>query len=178
MAKIRGCFHVAAWDSNILIQVEGYATLNNSIFFKEFVEQMLQKGFRDFIVDLSLCQGMDSTFMGVLVGIKFFFQDTDQSDCYPRVTLINLTNYHQNLLDTLGISAVLEIKKTPIQLPNIPMTTLQETRPDTKVRLKIIREAHQYLVSLNEKNKKIFTEFLRMLDQELQEKSYLSDQIS
>lgn len=164
-----GSFLVAVWGTKILIQVKGNATLNNSLFFRDFVENMLKEGFQEFIIDLALCKGMDSTFMGVLVGLtKEVKNSTHTGGTFPQVMLINLKEYHQKLLDNLGISQVLAIHKSPIALPSIPMKTIPEKQYDLQTRVAFIQEAHRSLVSLQSKYQKQFEEFLATLEQEVQ----------
>lgn len=168
MKKTSGCFYVASAKLKVFIKVEGYATLNNSFLFKEFVETMLQCGHRDFIIDLSLCKGMDSTFIGILAGIHAFF-DKANSKKHPRVTLINVSTYNQNLLDGLGISQILNIKKDITTIPHIPMKMLQNSSISPNARIKMIQQAHQNLSNLNDTNKQKFADFLAMIEQELEQ---------
>ena len=147
-------FKVASWNENIIVKVMGYATQNNSLFFRDFVENMLKKGYRKFTVDLSSCKGMDSTFMGVLIGMV------------ENVQLINTNRYHRSLLDGLGISRLLSIVKEPVSLPDLKMVTLQETSYDPNRRLKMICDVHQHLAKLNAQNAQMFGEFLRPFDDE------------
>lgn len=173
MVKLHGCFHVASWKNSIVIKVEGFATLNNSLFFHDFVDEMLREGFFDFIIDLSSCKGMDSTFMGVLVGVlnfkKTMLREPEKYDffCDPYVTIVNANTYHHKLLDGLGISQVLSIKTTPVKLPDVEMRTLKEERYDPQKRMKMIQEAHCHLMKLNAKNEKEFGQFLKLLEEEL-----------
>lgn len=170
MAKLNGSFHVATWESHVLIKVEGYATLNNSLFFKDFAEEMLVQSYRDFIIDLSSCQGMDSTFLGVLVGLLNGSLTTWESEAplgeISRVTLVNIHDFHQETLDSLGISKILCIKKTPIALPQIYMKTLKEDRYSPEKRIRMIKESHQALVALDHRNKDRFEAFLQLLESE------------
>lgn len=166
---INGRFHIAIWESKILIKVEGFAAQNNSLFFCEFVEKMLQEGFKDFIIDLSCCKSMDSTFMGVLVSVIRPEPKGNGNEDSTSVTIINSNAYHQKLLDSLGISQVLKIKKTAVTLPDIPMKTIEEKRYDSQARLKIIKEAHQALLAFPSDYQQVFANFVHLLDEELQQ---------
>lgn len=46
------------------IKIVGRATFTSSIDFKTLTSQLLQKGYRYFVLELSECQFMDSTFLG------------------------------------------------------------------------------------------------------------------
>ena len=164
MAKTN-TFYVATWNDRVLIKVEGNATMHNSLLFKGIVDEMLEKKVKEFIIDLSQCTGMDSTFIGVLGGIASLSEKSKETS--PKIIVINLTPYLRNLLDSLGISEILTIKNN-IEVPNIATKAIQAKSPyqDTKKRMTLIKEAHEYLVSLNEKNKKLFQDFLDMLEAE------------
>lgn len=163
MRKLAGVFHVATWNSKVLIKIEGYATSHNSFFFQEVTDEMAGRGLQEFIIDLSACMGMDSTFLGVLAALQI---GPHHSCVTTKVTLVNVNTYHQNLLRNLGLSEILIIKKSPVALPDIPMKAIKEERCTPQQRLKMIQEAHQALVSLNDKNKELFEEFLQLLEEE------------
>ena len=54
------------------VKISGRANFASSPDFKTLIEQLTQKGYTHFIVDLSECVLMDSTFLGVLAqfGLK------------------------------------------------------------------------------------------------------------
>ncbi len=166
MGKLHSSFQVASWDSAIIIKVRGFATQNNSVFFKDFLDEMQRKKFSKFIVDLSDCKGMDSTFMGVLASLAQPINKLAENILIPPLTVVNITSYHRHLFDTLGLLHVIPIGQ--IDLPDISMKELTETRYNPMERIKLIQEAHEYLVSLNENNKKQFGKFLEMLALEMQ----------
>jgi anti-sigma B factor antagonist len=61
---------VSNTDRVVWIRVEGNGSSTNSAALKEFAKEMIQRGVREFIVDLCDCPAMDSTFMGTLAGIS------------------------------------------------------------------------------------------------------------
>ena len=100
--------------------VEGWAVQNNSLFFKNFIDKMIAQGFDDFIIDLLECRGMDSTFMGTLLCI------INQVHTKAPVTLINVNDNNQKLLDTLGLNNILNISKKSIEIPKSSMFQIPE----------------------------------------------------
>jgi len=50
------------------IKISGRANFTSSIDFKVLLNELLAKGFNTFVLDLSECVLMDSTFLGVLAG--------------------------------------------------------------------------------------------------------------
>ncbi|MDI9401123.1 MAG: STAS domain-containing protein [Limisphaerales bacterium] len=67
MAIIQASFSVARTDSCVVIKISGRANSNSSQNFKRLLTDEWEKGMRHFILDLSECIIMDSTFLGILV---------------------------------------------------------------------------------------------------------------
>lgn len=162
--KITGKFSVAILDNKAYIKVQGYASFKNCIFLENFIKQMLERKINHFVLDFSLCEGMDSTFMGVLVATKVSLERNQRNSC--SVTLINTNTYHKNLLDSLGVSCVVTIAPMPMPVSPIPLQQLQETCETERETLDMIHKAHAHLVNLNSKNKTLFQDFLEMIEQE------------
>ena len=51
---------------NVWVKVEGKGSFLNSDNLKELAREMLDQGYREFVVDLADCAIMDSTFMGTM----------------------------------------------------------------------------------------------------------------
>ena len=58
----------------VCIRVRGRGTFLNSAGVKQFAKEMIQRGHREFVVDLADCPAMDSTFMGTLTGVALQLQ--------------------------------------------------------------------------------------------------------
>ncbi|WP_372370380.1 STAS domain-containing protein [Candidatus Uabimicrobium sp. HlEnr_7] len=160
-----GTFFTASYQSHIFIKVEGWAIQNNSLFFKDFVDKMVATGFKDFIVDLENCRGMDSTFMGTLL---YIINQVKVSSNSP-ITLVNTKEVHRELLQNLGIIHILDIRMQNIALPNNKMQKISlDTSFCAKRHIELVKKAHECLVELNDKNKEEFRDFLEILNQELE----------
>src|SRR6516162_747258 len=53
----------------VWVKVEGKGSFLNSGNLKEFANEMLNRGCREFVVDLADCTMMDSTFMGTIATV-------------------------------------------------------------------------------------------------------------
>lgn len=60
---------VARGADLVVIRVVGRGNMLNAPALSEFAEQQRKAGFTRFVFDLERCGGLDSTFMGVMVGI-------------------------------------------------------------------------------------------------------------
>ncbi len=59
---------VAVTDQVALVRISGRASFNCSVDFKSLVCELRDRGYRKYVLDLSECPIMDSTFLGVLAG--------------------------------------------------------------------------------------------------------------
>src|SRR5919204_5152844 len=53
----------------VWVRVEGKGNFLNSGNLKEFAREMVDRGYREFVIDLGNCAMMDSTFMGTMAGV-------------------------------------------------------------------------------------------------------------
>ena len=60
---------VSVTDSVVLVKIRGRASFTISADFKNLIHGLVQRGYQRFILDLSECLVMDSTFLGVLAGV-------------------------------------------------------------------------------------------------------------
>ncbi|HEV2319558.1 MAG TPA: STAS domain-containing protein, partial [Verrucomicrobiae bacterium] len=96
------------------VKIAGRANFTFSPDFKTLLAELIQKGYTHFVIDLSECVLMDSTFLGVLAGfgIKLNKADTsanglELSNPNPRVT---------ELLENLGVLQLFKIISGSLQL--------------------------------------------------------------
>ena len=78
----------------VCVRVEGKGSFLNSTGLKEFSKEMVNRGFREFMVDLEKCPVMDSTFMGTLAGLALRLRELGQGN----LRVVNLNERNQDLL--------------------------------------------------------------------------------
>ncbi|MBI4616635.1 MAG: STAS domain-containing protein [Planctomycetes bacterium] len=168
MGKLRGYFEVATWEKTVYIRVVGLANFNNSHLFKDFVDEMLERSYRRFYVDLAGCQGIDSTFMGVLLGIHLYPKTSGDSGAACSVVVVNANPHNRKLLNELGLVRIIQVAEAPVQFPEgVHLERLGEERFDPDARIRLIKKAHENLVALDERNREKFAPFLEALAREL-----------
>ncbi len=161
-------YEVARWESGIYIRVHGLANRHNSHLFKDLADTLLQKSYCHFFIDLEHCKGMDSTFMGVLVGIVLYGERVHGARGKTRVMVLNASEHNDRLLASLGLQNIIEIKQEQVSLPEgTAFERLEESEFDPVRRILLIKEAHEHLASIDESNAKIFGPFLENLAREL-----------
>ena len=69
MSDVSGYFEFMIWRHLAYVRCNGQANMHNSHLFKDLTETLLARGYDRYVIDLERCETMDSTFMGVLVGM-------------------------------------------------------------------------------------------------------------
>ena len=96
---------VFARDHLVCIKIIGRANVGSSIDFKRLVNELLLKDLSCFVLDLSECLLMDSTFLGVLAG--FGLRISEPATAGPNGRSIELLNPNiriAELLENLGVA--------------------------------------------------------------------------
>ena len=146
------------------VRVEGKGSFLNSTGLKEFTKEMVNRGFREFVVDLKSCPVMDSPFMGTLAGVALRLRARGQG----HLRVIGLTARTHDLLVNLGLDQLftiggdggpVDLAETAQPLPRGPV--------DKAVQAETMLEAHVELVEANPQNAAKFKDVLDYLKQDL-----------
>ena len=160
--KVKNFIRVARTTNAVFVGVVGQGNMNNSGTFRAFADRMVSAGYRNFVVDLAECRGMDSTFLGILFSITQVPSGSDPTD----LIVVNPGPANVKLLEGVGLAEVVKVKREPTKIPSLSYEILEDN-PDPARRLQTIREAHENLLRLDRKNEEQFGPFLRALTQEL-----------
>src|SRR5437763_1336329 len=82
-AAARDYVAVARGSDLVVIRVVGKGNMLNAPGLADFAEEQRLAGFRRFVFDFERCHGLDSTFMGVMVGIHAAL--ASESGGHPKV---------------------------------------------------------------------------------------------
>src|SRR5687767_10183530 len=94
---------VSVGEKSACVKIAGRANFTSSIDFKTLLNELLQKGYTYFVLDLAECVLMDSTFLGVLAGFGLKTYGP-QADNIPRtIELYNPNARIAELLENLGV---------------------------------------------------------------------------
>ncbi len=164
---------VGCAGNRVYVRVIGRGTFQNSQPLRLFALQKIDQGQREFVMDLGQCQGMDSTFLGVLAGIGLRLR---QNGKLATVHIVNISTRNLELLQTLGLDRLFAMNSStppPLaeadyrQLPDTDLTQL--THPlgkDETTDLMI--EAHDNLVRADKHNAPKFRELTRFLRESIE----------
>ena len=154
---------VGTANRTVWVRVEGKGSFLNSTGLKEFAKEMINRGFREFAMDLKNCTVMDSTFMGTLAGIALRLRELGQGNL--RVT--NLNERNSDLLSNLGLDQLFIIEPRTTAPQMAAETPLAGAAPDKTTQAQTMLEAHEACVEANEANAAKFKDVLEYLKQDL-----------
>jgi anti-sigma B factor antagonist len=159
---------VGCVDRTVWVKVEGRGTFQNSAGLKEFVKQMIQRGFRDFVVDLRDCEQMDSTFMGTLAGVALRLREIGQG----ALRAVNVNDRNTGLLSSLGLDQLFSVETLSASGPEHTPDDSQlheavASQAGAEAQKKMVLEAHEALVEAEATNAVKFRDVLEFMRQEL-----------
>lgn len=159
---------VSCLEDQICVRVVGRVTFQDSQLLQQFASEMIEQGKKEFVIDLGQCQGMDSTFLGVLAGIGLRLREIGRT---AALQIVNISGRQMELLRTLGLDRLFNIKAGAGPLPNSdkfhPLpdgNAAQRAHPFTKDEAaSLILEAHENLIRADERNARQFKELVKSL---------------
>ncbi len=164
---------VAIHKQCAMVRVRGRGSFKNAPTLKRFGVSAIEKGCAQIVLDMDECHSMDSTFMGVLAGLALRLH----RESAGQLVAINLTPKTLSLLDTLGLTRLIEAHEVgaaavalAASLGDIfDVAGLVEDAPDRRVTLETMIEAHQNLVDATPDNLTRFKDVLTYLTQDLKQ---------
>jgi anti-anti-sigma factor len=152
---------VACFDREVWIRVEGRGNFQGSGSLKKFVHAMIQRGYREFIIDLGACEHMDSTFMGTLTGISQNLRELGQGS----LRTLNVSPRNVELLENLGLNFLFSVEPLGAELktPAEQGAELMVLPAEIGCEKELVLAAHEALVAANPLNAARFKDVLDYL---------------
>lgn len=150
------------------VKVSGRANFATSIDFKTLMNELRLKGYSYFVLDLSECSLMDSTFLGILAGLGLKTGTGQPGQSQPAIELLNPNERVTELLENLGVLHLFKLNQGPLSMP-ADTHTLGHT-PATPSKEELTRaslEAHKTLMEINPENVSRFKEVTAFLAEDL-----------
>src|SRR5438105_5597848 len=97
----------------VWVRLEGKGSFLNSGSLKEFAQDMVNRGYREFIVDLQNCAMMDSTFMGTLAGVALRLKELGNGHLH----VVHCGARSRELLSGLGLDQIFSIHNEGLSAP-------------------------------------------------------------
>lgn len=156
---------VSVSGQTAFFRLRGRATAAESTGFKSAAEALRGHSHHCFLIDLTECQSMDSTFIGVLAGLSRRVRQ-DAGDA-GYVELINTTPQVRRQLDDLFVLDQFRLTECGVS-PGTPYAQIQ-SGPANKAELcRVMLEAHQTLMDLHCGNVPKFKQVTQFLQEDLE----------
>jgi len=150
------------------IRIIGRANFNSSVDFKTLVSDLRQKGVTYFVLDLSECVLMDSTFLGELAGFGLKMLPPSSEPNGRAIELVGANPRIAELLENLGVIHLFKLSQGPLSAPNgaeaRPCEQLKASREEVT---RACLEAHQTLMAINPDNAIRFKDVTQFLAENL-----------
>lgn len=144
-------------DEGVFVRVQGHVTASRCPELKGRIFFRLDKAPVPAAVyfDLSDCEYMDSTFLGLIVGVNKRYKLLARK-C---VKVLHANPTCMGLLRTIGVTRLVDISDEDIALPG----DMEEIGPSTRATAEFILDAHENLSELSEENRNRFATLTRAL---------------
>ena len=159
---------VAIFDDTVWIKISGRANFTSSLDLKKIVNELWERGYRRFVLEISDCVIMDSTFLGVMAGIGLKFAEANQKGETCCVEIANPNARIADLLENLGVAHLFKIVHVARQENEKfePLSRNGEGAPRVEV-TRTCLEAHKILMGLNPENVGKFKDVAQFLAEDL-----------
>ena len=151
----------------VWVRVEGKGSFLNSGNLKEFAREMLDRGYREFIVDLADCPMMDSTFMGTMASVALRLKELG----HGHLHVVHCGERSQELLSGLGLDQIFDIRGNGARVPECEaletVTGNQSREAKKQEQTETMLEAHEALCEAVPENLFRFKDVLDYLKQDL-----------
>jgi anti-sigma B factor antagonist len=157
---------VAVCDQVVFIKINGRGDFNLSLDLKKLFDELRQRGYRRFVLELCSCLMMDSTFLGLLASQALKFSDASQPPG-ASMALINPNPRIAEVLENLGVAHLFKITDCadPLAAQYEP---LAQTADKSKAEItRTCLEAHQTLMGIDPKNVQKFKDVAAFLAEDL-----------
>ncbi len=149
------------------VKIAGRANFSSSIDFRTLLNELLNRDFRYFVLDLSECLLMDSTFLGVLAGFGLKLRG-GEPDASQAIELLNPNVRISELLENLGVLHLFKVTQGPASVSGTaqPLETCAAAPTKTELTQACL-EAHQTLMQLDPANLARFKDLTQFLAEDL-----------
>ncbi len=145
----------------VLVRVDGRATFQNSGCLREFIARMLAQGKPRLVLDFAGCEGVDSTFLGVLAGAAI---EIRRSAPEGSLVIVRAGTRNLELMRNLGLHRLLTLDSSAGVAGTATFdTALQVRRQSEAESARLVLEAHENLVAADEANRSRFQDVLAIL---------------
>ena len=149
----------------VWVRVEGKGNFLNSGNLKEFAQEMVNRGYREFVIDLEHCAMMDSTFMGTMAAVALRLRELGQGHLH----VVHAGERSRELLSGLGLDQIFDIRSNGALPPECQEVkeSAHDGGAEKRERTETMLEAHEALCQAAPENLSRFKDVLDYLKQDL-----------
>lgn len=148
----------------VTVVIRGRASYLNCGPLNDFFAKLMAAGRRQFVVDGGGCQGMDSTFLGILAGVA---QDLRELRPPGVLALVRFCPRHLDLVRNLGIDRLLVLAAEQPAHPGAPPQPLTGGTLPEEESARLILRAHERLIEADAANLEKFEDVITFLRQQV-----------
>jgi anti-sigma B factor antagonist len=167
VVTVDSSIQVGVSGPTVWVKVEGKGSFLNSGNLKEFAREMLDRGYREFVVDLADCAMMDSTFMGTMASVALRLRELG----HGHLHIVHCGNRSQELLSGLGLDQIFDIRgngASPPECGALERTpAVRSPQERKKEQTETMLAAHEALCEAAPENILRFKDVLDFLRQDL-----------
>jgi anti-sigma B factor antagonist len=148
------------------VKVVGRGSFQNSSCFKAFYQKLLKDRVSRFVVDLGACTYLDSTFLGILLGLALKLKEAGEG----RLHILNASQRNLELLRNLGLDRLIIIDSQNVEMNGVMEKPLEEVKcsePSRTEAAPTILEAHKNLMEFDARNISKFKDVVEFLREDL-----------
>jgi anti-sigma B factor antagonist len=164
---VESSIQVGVNGPTVWVRVEGKGSFLNSGNLKEFAREMLDRGYREFIVDLADCAMMDSTFMGTMASVALRLKELG----HGHLHVVHCGDRSRELLSGLGLDQLFDIRGNGARAPECEalesVAGNQSPGAKKQEQTEMMLEAHEALCEAVPENLFRFKDVLDYLKQDL-----------
>ena len=168
---VQSSIQVGVNGGAVWVKVEGKGSFLNSGSLGEFTRQMVNRGYREFVVDLEKCAMMDSTFMGTMAGVALRLKELG----HGHLHVVHCGERSRALLTGLGLDQIFSIHANGATAPQCELFQRESTAesPDEKKQesARQMLDAHQALCDAAPQNLSRFKDVIDYLKQDLHQET-------
>lgn len=152
---------VDAYSDPVVVRIDGRACFQNSACLRDFVSEMIRQGKTRFVLDFQTCTSMDSTFLGVLAGAALELRKTAPAG---SLVLARVGPRNLELIRNLGLHRLLTVDSAEFPMNFDGGAKALQCSDHTELEhARLVLEAHENLVAVDESNRSKFQDVLAFL---------------
>jgi anti-sigma B factor antagonist len=168
---VQSSIQVGVSGPAVWVRVEGKGSFLNSGNLKEFAQEMVNRGYREFVIDLENCAMMDSTFMGTMAGVALRLKELG----HGHLHVVHCGNRSLELLSGLGLDQIFSIHSNGSTGPECeslePVPNADRSAEQKTEQAQTMLQAHEALCQAAPENFLRFKDVLDYLKQDLHQKT-------